>query len=50
MKLDTNNNKSGEYEVMAILDNKIYAKKLVSHPLGFYYLVSWKDWLEKENI
>ncbi len=48
IELDKGNSK--EYEVEAICDSKVYTKKLDSDQLpGFYYLVSWKGYLEKEN-
>lgn len=31
-------------------DSKVYANKSESHLLGLYYLVSWKGYLEEENI
>ena len=41
---------SGKYEVEAIWDNAVYAKKSKSgHLLGLYYLVSWKGYPEEEN-
>ncbi len=39
-----------EYEVEAICDSAVYAKKSdSSHLLGLYYLVSWKGYLKEEN-
>ncbi len=40
-----------EYEVKVIRNNAIYVKKSDSgyHVLGFYYLVSWKSYLEEEK-
>ncbi len=32
-----------------ICDSVVYARDLESHLLGFYYLVLWKGYLEKEN-
>ena len=40
---------SSEYKVKAICDSAVYGKKLASHLLGLYYLVSWKDYLKEEN-
>ena len=49
MKLDTGDN-NGEYKVEAIWDSTVYARKSESAYLpGFYYLVSWKRYLEEEN-
>ena len=44
-------NNSGEYEVEAIQDSVIYAKKSESghHLLGLYYLASWKRYLEEKK-
>ena len=48
-ELDAGNN-SGEYEVEAIRDSTVYARKSESgHLPGFYYRVSWKGYLEEEN-
>ena len=47
-KLDDGDKK--EYEVEAIWDSAVYAKKSESgHLLGLYYLVSWKGYPEEEN-
>ena len=44
-------NKNKKYEVEVIWDSKIYARKLESgHLPGLYYLLSWKGYLEEENI
>ena len=49
-ELDASNN-SGEYEVEAIWDSTVYARKSESgHLPGLYYLVSWKGYPEEENI
>ena len=41
---------SREYEVRAIWDSAIYARKSKSdHLQSLYYLVSWKKYAEKEN-
>ena len=48
-KLDAGNN-SKEYKLEAIQDSAVYAKESESgHLLGLYYLVSWKEYPEKEN-
>ena len=42
---------NGEYEVEGIWDSEVYARKLKSdHLPGLYYLVSWKEYPEEENI
>ena len=39
-----------EYEVESICDSAVYAKELeVGHLLGFYYLVSWKNYFEDKS-
>ena len=49
-KLDPDNNEGSEYEVEAICDSAVYARKSKSdHFLGLYYLVSWKGYLEEKN-
>ncbi len=51
-RLEFENIGDGEkYKVEAICDNAVYAKELdYSHHLsGFYYLVSWKGYPEKDN-
>lgn len=49
LEYDSNGNDK-EYEVEAIWDSAIYAKKSgEGHLLGFYYLVLCKDYPEKEN-
>ena len=40
---------SEKYKVKAICENAVYASKLEGHLLSFYYLVSWKSYLEEEN-
>lgn len=48
IKLDEGNSK--EYKVEVICDNEIYIKKSDSgHLQGLYYLIFWKNYLEKEN-
>ena len=47
MELDANDNE--EYEVEAICDSAVYARELVGHLPGLYYLVSWKRYPEEEN-
>ena len=50
-KLDTDNKGAGEYKVKAIWDSTVYTKESESgYLLSLYYLVSWKGYLEKENI
>ena len=46
-KFESSDNK--EYEVEAIRDSAVYTKKANGHLLGLYYLVAWKDYLEKKN-
>ena len=48
-ELDTNNNNE-KYKIETICNSIVYTKKLKSnYLLKFYYLFSWKDYLEKEN-
>ena len=49
IELEKDNSK--EYEFKAICDSEIYGKKsdCGHHLLGFYYLVLWKSYPEKEN-
>ena len=50
MEFDAGDNKSREYEVEVIWDSAVYARESKSgHLPGFYYLVSWKRYLEEEN-
>ena len=50
MEFDADDDESGEYEVEAIWDSAVYVRESESgHLLGFYYLVSWKGYLEEEN-
>ena len=50
IKLDASN-KNEEYELEAIWNSEIYARESKSgHLPGLYYLVSWKRYLEEENI
>ena len=43
------NNK--DYKVEGICDSAVYAKESeIGHLSGFYYLVSWKSYLENKNI
>ena len=46
-KFDANDNK--EYEVEAIKDSAVYARKAKRQLPGLYYLVSWKEYPEEEN-
>ena len=39
MKLDINNENSGEYEIEAIWDSAIYTRESVGYLSGLYYLV-----------
>ena len=49
-ELDAGEDDSGEYEVEAIWNSAIYAKKSeLGHLPGLYYLVSWKDYPKEEN-
>ena len=49
-ELDTCNDNSGKYKVEAIWDSAVYRQKSESgHLSRFYYLVSWKGYLEEEN-
>lgn len=49
--LDVGNCKSRIYEIEAIQNSTVYMRESKSdHLPGLYYLVSWKDYLEKENI
>ena len=38
-----------EYEVEPIWNSAVYASKLEGYLPGFYYLVLWKGYSEKEN-
>ena len=38
-----------EYEVEAIQDNVVYAKKANKYLLKLYYLIIWKGYLQEEN-
>ena len=40
---------SGKYKIEAIWNNAVYARELMGYLPGLYYLVFWKDYLEKEN-
>lgn len=43
------NNK--KYKIERIGNSIVYEKNLTAnHPLSFYYLISWKSYLKKENI
>ena len=46
-EFDAGNNK--EYKVEAIIDSVVYAKKAERQLPGLYYLISWKEYPEKEN-
>lgn len=47
IKLDKGNSK--EYKVEAIYNTMVYVKESKDYLLGFYYLISWKSYFEKEN-
>ena len=49
-ELDANDNESGDYKVEAICNSVVYARESAGHLPGFYYLVSWKSYLEEKNI
>ena len=50
MEFDTSND-GKEYKVEAIQDSAVYARELESsHLLDLYYLVSWKEYPEEDNI
>ena len=50
MEFNIGDDESGEYEVGAIWNSAVYARESESgHLSGFYYLVSWKRYLEEEN-
>ena len=46
-EFDAGNNK--EYEVEAIIDSAVYAKKAERHLLGLYYLIFCKNYPKEEN-
>ena len=48
MELDAGKD-SCEYEVEAICDSAVYAKKSAGHLPGLYYLVFWKGYPEEKN-
>ena len=49
LEFETGNNNK-EYEVESIYNYAVYAKdSKVRHLLGFYYLVSWKDYPKYES-
>ncbi len=47
LEFDVRGNK--EYEVEAIIDSAVYGQQANDQMSGFYYLVSWKGYPEKEN-
>ena len=47
-EFEPGNNK--EYEVEAIRDSAVYAKKVDRHLSGLYYLVTWTGYPEEESI
>ena len=46
-KLDASNSK--EYKVEIIWDSAVYTKESEGYLPGFYYLLSWKGYLEEKN-
>lgn len=49
-KLDAGNNNSKKYKMKAIYNSAIYRKKLKSgYLLVLYYLIFWKEYLEKKS-
>ena len=49
-QLEFEDNKGKEYEVGAIRDSTVYARKSESNHLpGLYYLISWKGFPKEEN-
>lgn len=44
IKLDKSNNK--KYKVKVICKSEVYIRELEGHLSSFYYLVSWKSYLE----
>ena len=46
-KFKTKNNK--EYKFKVSIDNTVYGQQANNQILGLYYLVSWKNYLKKEN-
>ena len=49
LELEFNAGNNKKYEVEAIKDSAIYAKKVERHLPGLYYLVSWKSYSEEES-
>ena len=50
-KLDAGDNERSKYKVKAIQDSAVYSKESkLGYLPEFYYLVSWKGYLVKENI
>ena len=50
MEFDIGDDESGKYKVDAIWDSAVYARESeLGHLPGFYYLISWKGYLEEEN-
>ena len=49
-ELDIGDDNGGEYNVEAIWDSAIYARKSeLDYLPGFFYLVSWKRYPEEKN-
>lgn len=42
-------NNDREYNVETICDSKVFTRESHNFSLGLYYLIFWKDYLEKEN-
>ena len=49
LKPKFNASKNNEYKIETIRDSIVYAKKAEKHLLSFYYLISWKGYLEKKS-
>lgn len=51
MQLEFKPGNINEYKIKSIWNSIIYAKKLVTRQLlMLYYLVLWKNYLQKENL
>ena len=49
-KLDASKDDSEEYKVEVIWKNEVYIRESEGYPPRLYYLVSYKRYLEEENI
>ena len=50
-QVEFDNGDNEEYEIEAIQNSAVYVRESESgHLLGLYYLISWKKYLEEENI